>query len=153
MRIHQRREYVMPVRDQWEIMETYQDLRPDSWFQTQGPGEFQHRGLCKTLPDQWTPSGHWTELGKKTTSFGTSALQEPQLLPRDPRQWTRDDVALWLLHVTSQHKLPAVSSDRFLMNGKALCLMSMDMFVQRVPLGGKLLYKDFQLRLSSALYS
>ena len=38
------------------------------------------------------------------------------------------------------------------MNGKALCLMTMEMFCQRVPLGGKMLYKDFQLRLSMALY-
>lgn len=43
-------------------------------------------------------------------------------------------------------------SDRFLMNGKALCLMSLQMFTFRVPLGGKLLFKDFQLRLSSATY-
>ena len=41
-------------------------------------------------------------------------------------------------------------TDRFLMNGKALCLMTMEMFCKRVPLGGKLLYKDFQLRLSIA---
>ncbi|CAB4070324.1 EDL [Lepeophtheirus salmonis] len=41
----------------------------------------------------------------------------------------------------------------FLMNGKALCLMSVAMFTYRVPLGGKLLYKDFQLRLSKAMYN
>lgn len=74
-------------------------------------------------------------------------------LPKDPRQWSRDDVAVWLVHVMDQHRLPAVSTDRFLMNGKALCLMTMEMFVQRVPLGGKLLYKDFQLRLSNVLYN
>ncbi|KAH7985382.1 hypothetical protein HPB49_026450 [Dermacentor silvarum] len=74
-------------------------------------------------------------------------------LPKDPRQWSREDVAVWLVHVMDQHRLPAVSTDRFLMNGKALCLMTMEMFVQRVPLGGKLLYKDFQLRLSNVLYN
>ena len=42
-------------------------------------------------------------------------------------------------------------TDRFLMNGKALCLMSMEMFCKRVPLGGKMLYKDFQIRLSIAI--
>ena len=30
--------------------------------------------------------------------------------------------------------------------------MTMEMFCQRVPLGGKMLYKDFQLRLSMAMY-
>ncbi|GIX86706.1 PNT domain-containing protein [Caerostris extrusa] len=77
---------------------------------------------------------------------------EPNL-PLDPRQWSREDVARWIHHVSTSHHLPTVHLDRFAMNGKALCLMSMDMFVSRVPLGGKLLYKDFQLKLSRALYS
>ncbi|KAK7868506.1 hypothetical protein R5R35_001913 [Gryllus longicercus] len=74
-------------------------------------------------------------------------------LPADPRSWTREDVATWLRHMASAHRLPHVPAERFLMNGKALCLMSMDMFLGRVPLGGKLLYKDFQLRLGRAMYS
>ncbi|XP_035225655.1 ets DNA-binding protein pokkuri-like isoform X2 [Stegodyphus dumicola] len=78
--------------------------------------------------------------------------KEPHL-PSDPRQWSREDVAKWIQYVTTTHRLPTVQLDRFLMNGKALCLMTMDMFVSRVPLGGKLLYKDFQLRLNRALYS
>ena len=64
----------------------------------------------------------------------------------------REDVQLWIRSLSSLHGLPSVQSDRFLMNGKALCLMSMEMFCQRVPLGGKMLYKDFQLRLSMAMY-
>ncbi|XP_046631997.1 transcription factor ETV6-like [Daphnia pulicaria] len=74
-------------------------------------------------------------------------------LPEDPRSWSREEVFVWLLSMQNQHSLPPISSDRFHMNGKALCLMNVEMFVQRVPLGGKLLYKDFQMRLSSALYS
>lgn len=45
-----------------------------------------------------------------------------------------------------------VSQNKFEMNGKALCLMTMDMFVQRVPTGGKLLYRDFRLRLYPAVF-
>lgn len=60
---------------------------------------------------------------------------------------------LWLWNMERQHNLPTISADRFHMNGKALCLMNVDMFVQRVPLGGKLLYKDFQMRLTQALYN
>lgn len=71
----------------------------------------------------------------------------------DPRTWSREHVARWLDHVTNQHGLPQVSTSKFLMNGKALCLMSPGMFLSRVPMGGKLLYKDFQLRLCSALYN
>ena len=39
------------------------------------------------------------------------------------------------------------------MNGKAVCLMSVQMFTARLPLGGKLLYRDFQIRLANALYN
>ncbi|KAL1502579.1 hypothetical protein ABEB36_007703 [Hypothenemus hampei] len=78
---------------------------------------------------------------------------EDDTLPKDPRQWTREHVSQWLRHITTLHNLPEVPSSRFLMNGKALCLMSPSMFLARVPLGGKLLYKDFQLRLCAALYS
>ena len=58
----------------------------------------------------------------------------------------------WISHMSMKHDLPEVHVDRFLMNGKALCLMSLNMFVYRVPLGGKLLFKDFQLRLGDATY-
>ena len=39
------------------------------------------------------------------------------------------------------------------MNGKGLCLMSLDMFAERVPLGGKLLYKDFKIRMAESGHS
>lgn len=44
-----------------------------------------------------------------------------------------------------------VDFDRFRMNGKALCLMTSQMFDYRVPTGGHLLYKDFQARLCRAV--
>ncbi|KAK9746599.1 Sterile alpha motif (SAM)/Pointed domain [Popillia japonica] len=80
-------------------------------------------------------------------------VDQEDRLPKDPRTWTREHVAQWLDFVTAQHGLPKIHSSRFVMNGKALCLMSPGMFLNRVPLGGKLLYKDFQLRLCTALYS
>ncbi|ERL95452.1 hypothetical protein D910_12714 [Dendroctonus ponderosae] len=86
-----------------------------------------------------------------------SVIENPNvsqnLISKNPRQWTREDVNHWLTHMITIHSLPEVPSSRFLMNGKALCLMSPNMFLTRVPLGGKLLYKDFQLRLSAAMYS
>lgn len=80
-------------------------------------------------------------------------------LPADPRLWTRSDVHTWLLHQTSvdcqqqQQQQPSidVDVDRFRMNGKALCLMTSEMFAYRVPRGGHLLYKDFQTRLCRAV--
>ncbi|XP_044260700.1 LOW QUALITY PROTEIN: uncharacterized protein LOC123008764 [Tribolium madens] len=88
----------------------------------------------------------------RTERWARLSFDDEDDLPKDPRQWTRDHVAQWISLVTQQHGLPEVPSSRFLMNGKALCLMSLGMFLSRVPLGGKLLYKDFQLRLCAALY-
>ncbi|XP_014241045.1 ets DNA-binding protein pokkuri [Cimex lectularius] len=85
---------------------------------------------------------HWISTG----------ANEPNI-PQDPRYWTRHDVVTWLQYMAEMHHLPNVATDRFIMNGKALCLMTVSMFLDRVPLGGKLLYKDFQLRLARAMYS
>ncbi|XP_042905919.1 protein C-ets-1 [Parasteatoda tepidariorum] len=104
--------------------------------------------LCKFIEDY---SRHNYKASIPPPS-GRNHSNEPNL-PSDPRQWSREDVARWIESVISTHQLPKVQLERFLMNGKALCLMSIEMFVSRVPLGGKLLYKDFQLRLSRALYS
>ncbi|XP_077525005.1 ETS-domain lacking isoform X2 [Amblyomma americanum] len=132
--------------------ESYKRMSPSTWFGSAAGGSPEqpplpasaYRGLC-SLTVCWQP----------TVPRGEASHQrkDTAALPKDPRQWSRDDVAVWLVHVMDQHRLPAVSTDRFLMNGKALCLMTMEMFVQRVPLGGKLLYKDFQLRLSNVLYN
>ncbi|QQP50790.1 Modulator of activity of ets, partial [Caligus rogercresseyi] len=54
-----------------------------------------------------------------------------------PRYWNREDVQNWIQHMSSAHGLPSIEADRFLMNGKALCLMTMDMFVREYHWEGK----------------
>ena len=75
----------------------------------------------------------------------------PPYLPKDPRSWTREEVCQWVNWTLTSHSLPCPEIERFLMNGKAVCLMSVAMFTTRVPLGGKLLYRDFQIRLAEAM--
>ncbi|XP_072948582.1 transcription factor ETV7 [Epargyreus clarus] len=70
-------------------------------------------------------------------------LQEDDL-PLDPRTWGRAEVGSW---VSRRGGLP----ERFPMNGKALCLMSKDMFASRVPRAGHVLHQDFRRRLAKAL--
>ena len=48
-------------------------------------------------------------------------------------------------------KIRNLHAERFQMNGKALCLMDLSMFLYRVPDGGERLYQDFQSRLQRAL--
>merc|ERR1712183_1196270 len=87
---------------------------------------------------------------KPRRKTGLCSLKEPKL-PSDPRRWSRAEVCCWVEWTCLPHNLPSPSVDRFLMNGKALCLMSVQMFSNRVPLGGKLLYRDFQIRLAKAV--
>ena len=75
----------------------------------------------------------------------------PLVLLLDPREWTRDHVNLWLLHAVSQYQLGHTHPERFPMNGKALLLMTRDMFLTRVPHGGGLLYEDIQLKLQRVI--
>lgn len=70
----------------------------------------------------------------------------------DPRNWTRQDVTLWILNLGRSEGVDAQHiAEKFKMNGKALCLMSVEMFLSRFPAGGKMLYRDFRLRLTRAL--
>ncbi|XP_061727740.1 uncharacterized protein LOC133532896 [Cydia pomonella] len=65
-------------------------------------------------------------------------------LPIDPRRWNRSQVGTWVSRRGGR-------AERFPMNGKALCLMTRDMFLARVPGKGHELYQDFRRRLAKAL--
>ena len=92
------------------------------------------------------------ELCIKKVATPLSHRKSEPYLSTDPRQWSRVDVCRWVEWMCCSHNLPPPNIERFLMNGKAVCLMSVNMFTARVPLGGKLLYRDFQLRLASAMH-
>ncbi|XP_034652611.1 uncharacterized protein LOC117891310 [Drosophila subobscura] len=86
----------------------------------------------------------------------TTSLMHPMGsdgLPLDPRDWTRADVWKWLINMAVSEGLEVTPElpQKFPMNGKALCLMSLDMYLCRVPVGGKMLYRDFRVRLARAM--
>lgn len=76
-----------------------------------------------------------------------------EFLSTDPRDWTRADVWQWLINLSLSEGLEPTPelAQKFPMNGKALCLMSLDMYLARVPVGGKMLYRDFRVRLARAM--
>ena len=102
---------------------------------------------------QWQLKLQWKPKDPKdpTRGFGFICNMGLFLFVPDPRKWSREEVREWLMWMSLRHKVP-IDPARFQMNGKALCLMSLQMFAFRVPIGGKLLYKDFQLRLTSAFH-
>jgi hypothetical protein len=69
----------------------------------------------------------------------------------DPREWTRRDVRKWLENAGIQYQLAETHPDRFPMNGKGLLLLTRDMFIDRVPIGGALLYEDLHLKLQKII--
>ncbi|KAI8433472.1 hypothetical protein MSG28_015507 [Choristoneura fumiferana] len=89
---------------------------------------------CERVPPQ--DGGCWDAMDLRV-------LQEDDL-PLDPRTWGRPQVGEWVARRGGR-------AERFPMNGKALCLMSLDMFTARVPEKGHALYQDFRRRLSKAL--
>ncbi|CAD7078098.1 unnamed protein product [Hermetia illucens] len=103
-----------------------------------------------------------TSISASTTSSSGASIskkpaQEIQMgsdgLPIDPRDWTRADVWKWLINLAISEGLDATPdlAQKFPMNGKALCLMTLDMYLSRVPVGGKMLYRDFRVRLARAM--
>ena len=60
-------------------------------------------------------------------------------------------MTLWLLHAGIQYQLGDTHPERFPMNGKALLLMTREMFLARVPEGGGVLFEDIQLKLQKVI--
>uniref|UniRef100_A0A182SQU7 PNT domain-containing protein n=1 Tax=Anopheles maculatus TaxID=74869 RepID=A0A182SQU7_9DIPT len=95
--------------------------------------------------------------GRESNPSSQTAIKKIQYgadgLPIDPRDWTRANVWTWLINLAQSEGLDISPelAQKFPMNGKALCLMSLDMYLSRVPIGGKMLYRDFRVRLARAM--
>ena len=108
---------------------------------------------CVQLEVPWFAAPVYSESEVEMYSLGRGGAGKAGGLPEDPRHWSRAEVCRWVTAMCRLHSLARPNTQRFLMNGKAVCLMSLAMFTSRVPLGGKLLYRDFQIRLARALHS
>ncbi|XP_055296021.1 ets DNA-binding protein pokkuri isoform X2 [Sitodiplosis mosellana] len=71
--------------------------------------------------------------------------QLPPQLPTDPRVWNRDDVAIFLQFCEREFDLPKFEMDLFLMNGKALCLLTKNDLAERIPGAGDVLHNVLQM--------
>lgn len=82
-------------------------------------------------------------------------------LPLDPRNWSAQSVYHWIISLSANEGIDGrFVAEKFKMNGKALCLMTLNMYLtrtstvdqseNRLQLGIKL-YRDFQRRLTAAL--
>lgn len=60
-------------------------------------------------------------------------------------------MTVWLLHAGVQYQLGDTHPECFPMNGKALLLMTREMFLSRVPEGGGVLFEDIQLKLQKVI--
>ncbi|PVD33933.1 hypothetical protein C0Q70_05195 [Pomacea canaliculata] len=71
-----------------------------------------------------------------------------QLFPSDiipsPYMWTKDDVRAWLKFCSDEFSIQHVRPERFDMNGKALCLLNRNDFMERDPSSGDVLYNALQ---------
>eukprot|EP00111_Clytia_hemisphaerica_P011291 TCONS_00033057-protein len=102
-------------------------------------------------PSMVSPSSRYTPVAMMHGSAGDNLSQRQEMMPSDPREWTAHDVMKWIQWASVTLKVRDLHMERFQMNGKALCLMDLSMFLYRVPDGGERLYQDFQARLQKAL--
>lgn len=107
----------------------------------------QHHHHHQHLHATSNPNGQTPPAPPKKIQYGADGL------PIDPRDWTRANVWTWLINLAQSEGLDISPelAQKFPMNGKALCLMSLDMYLTRVPVGGKMLYRDFRVRLARAM--
>ena len=78
-------------------------------------------------------------------------ISEHPNLSIDPRIWTKWDVLEWLKWATERYSIREVTADKFLMNGKGMCMLGFQGFLYRVPRGGDVLFSDFQKRVNAAV--
>ncbi|XP_072034957.1 uncharacterized protein [Amphiura filiformis] len=73
-------------------------------------------------------------------------------VPNDPREWSRSDVSRWLQWATAFYSLDTIDLSKFAMNGRGLCLMTRQGFLERAPTSGDVLFSDFQRRVVISIY-
>lgn len=77
-------------------------------------------------------------------------FEQPRV-PADPRVWNKWEVMEWLKWATERYSIRGVTADKFLMNGKGLCMLNVEGFLYRVPRGGDILHSDFNKRVTAAV--
>lgn len=68
----------------------------------------------------------------------------PASLAKYPQTWTKEEVGVWLRWCADEYSIEPVQSEKFDLNGKALCLLSRSDFMERVPKNGDVLYNCLQ---------
>lgn len=66
-------------------------------------------------------------------------------IPRDPAQWSVDDVRAWLKFQASQLELPPLSLDFWCYGGPSLLKLTEQQFRTLAPIGGELLYAKLEI--------
>ncbi|XP_030845440.1 mucin-5AC isoform X2 [Strongylocentrotus purpuratus] len=87
---------------------------------------------------------------KSPSKSPSSPLPIMSHVPADPRKWAALHVGRWLEAVSAKYALQVNKTD-FVMNGRALCLMKREGFLDRVPENGAILFEDFRRRLRQYL--
>lgn len=75
----------------------------------------------------------------------------PANLTKPPNQWSKEEVAAWLAWCAEEFSIDSVSPERFNMNGRAVCLLNRDDFMQRSPEAGDVLYNALQMLIKRQL--
>ncbi|CAI9725266.1 transcription factor ETV6-like isoform X4 [Octopus vulgaris] len=102
-----------------------------------------------------TPRSNITSLScpiqsSPNTSLSCPTPVMPANLAKSPHLWTKDEVGAWLAWCSEEYSIDSVNPERFSMNGRAVCLLNRDDFMQRAPEVGDLLYNTLQILIKQS---
>jgi len=121
-------------------------------------GKRNHNGDMKVPPNLSMPSGFplthdllWRYPNPFLPQPPPSPLESqlksqlPGGLGHDPRCWNREDVNIFLRYCEREFDLEQIDMEKFVMNGKALCLLSKSDFSERCAGGGDVIHNILQM--------
>lgn len=82
-----------------------------------------------------------------------SAAEERRMedfLEYHPQIWKRDDVANFLRYCEEVFDLPKFDMDIFQLNGRALCMLTKNDFLKRIPEAGDVIYNMLQTLINKS---
>ncbi|KAL4224995.1 ETS variant 7 [Mactra antiquata] len=73
---------------------------------------------------------------------------QPSSLAKHPETWTKEEVGVWLRWCSEEYSIEPVPQNKFDLNGRALCLLSRNDFMERAPKNGDVLYNSLKSLMS-----
>ncbi|XP_023677900.1 protein c-ets-1-B isoform X2 [Paramormyrops kingsleyae] len=112
-------------------MDGWTDMWMDGWVDE---GHIRPRDLeCGDVPLLTPGSKEMMSQALKATFSGFTKEQQRLGIPKDPWQWTENNVREWLMWIMNEFSLKNVDFHKFCMSGASLCALGKERFLDLAP--------------------